>query len=161
MLSTTTDCRNSSETRTSNLSALQLKIEVTRKLEAYYRERVTQLMEQEEKQKLRIRYQYFLLPRLPIEIIIQILSLSEPLCGNAINTGIRNAISVEAHGILPYLILNPHLTSPPYCKYFDKSMTLENFFYHEFEKPILTDALVASSVRLGVTIYDWEKLRDT
>lgn len=160
IISATTDCRQSSETHISSLSAIRLEIEVMRKLEIYYREKVAQLTRKEERQKIRIRYQYSLLPRLPIEIIMQILSLLDPLAGNTVNTGIRNGISVEAHGLLPYLILNPHLTLPPYCKYFDTSMTLENFYYHEFEKPILTDALVASSVRLGVTIYDWEILRN-
>lgn len=128
-----------------------------RKLRSYCRERIAQLKEEEKTQKeLRIYCRYSRLPKLPTEIIVRILSTLESGTGSTLNTQIPKAISVEACGLLPQLILKPCLVLPPYCKNFDTKRTLVAVGSKSLEISILTDPDVSRSVSLSMEIKHWK-----
>lgn len=138
-----------------NLPVLRRELEVVKKLEIYYRERAALLAEQEETQKkIRDYYRYQRLPKLPTEIIVQILSgfYSE----NYLNTEIPNAISVLAKGLLlPHLILKPYLALPS-----DTKLVLTDIDKQKMEISVLKNPDVLRSISLEVDIKDWEIVRD-
>lgn len=109
------------------------------------------------------------LPNLPTEIILQILSYSHSRSTQAVNTEIPKAISVTAHGLLPFLILNPSLLFPPYCNYFGPrptqdyfttSLTMKTIKTMDMEIHILTVVGISSHIDLDVCIKHWQAVRD-
>lgn len=136
------------------------------KLENYYRERVAQLTEQENAQKkLRVHCRYSRLPKLPTEIIIQILSYLHVSTyryprKNTLNTPIPDAISVMVKGLLPHLVLKPCLELPPHCKDFNAELDLVDIGKQDMEISILTDPDILWSISLEVGIRNWEIVRD-
>lgn len=119
------------------------------------------------KKKLRAVYCSLHLPRLPTEIIVRILSYLDSR--NTVNMGNGVGLTVTAYGLLPYLILNPYLFLPPYCKYFDpgtkvehiRSLSLEDINDVVMEMRILAESNISSHVSLYVYIHTWPRVRDT
>ena len=159
----------SSDNRAHDLPTLPRELAMAMKLEQYYQGRTYELKQRREVQeKLRTGYRYLSLPRLPVEIIIRIISYLDSR--NVINTAGSYSISVTAFDLLPYLILKPYLLLPPYCKCFDDTkkpeelialLTLEDINNEAtMEMKVLTEVDDLALVSLYVRIEDWERVRD-
>lgn len=131
-----------------------------RKLENYYRERAAQLVEQENVQKkLRVYCRYSRLPKLPTEIILQILSCF-PFPKKVLKTRIPEAICVVVEGLHPFLVLKPCLELPPYCEDCRTELALAGFGMQKIDISVLADPDILWSVNLEVDIMDWRIVKE-